>query len=149
MAYYVQEQEVRDKLGNTIANNFSTTLIANAIAYGCDNVDALTTIDWATGMKYFGLAKGIAIDFAAAFCHATQINVSIQQLREWQMAVDDCKGLYTTLQKVGLINVGKPFTVSESFCTEVLNPATGTHVEGLRGIVSKRGLYSTDFFYTP
>lgn len=149
MVYYITEQEVRDKLGNTIAGNFSSSLIGNAIGYGCDNTDALTHVDWATGMKYFGLAKGIAIDFAAAFCHATQINVSIQQLREWQMAVDDCKALYQSLKDAGLIGADSAFFTVNEFVTDVLNPVSGTRVTGLHGIVPRRSLFGTDFFYTP
>lgn len=148
--YYIDSDDVRDKLGNTIKANYTDNTIDNSIAYGCDNTDALTHIDWAEGMKYFGLAKGIAIDFAAAFCHATQINVSIQQLREWQMAVDDCKSLFQTLKDVGLIAPGTQFFVADQFESNVLNPTSGSYVTGLRGIMpNRRSLFGTDFFYTP
>lgn len=149
MTYYITEQEVRDKLGNTIAANFSTSIINNSIAYGCSAVDQETTIDWTDGMKYFGRAKGIAIALAAAFCHSTQINVSIQQLREWQMAMEELGKMYTKLQNAGLINSGKSAFLTDEFVSETLNPLHGTHVTGLNGIVRRNRLLGTDFFYTP
>lgn len=149
MADYITAQDVRDKLGNTIAANFSTSIINNSISYGCSTVDQETTVDWDSSKKYFGRAKGLAISLAAAFCHSTQINVSIQQLREWQMAMDELKSMYAKLLNEGLIKQGKSFFTTDNFVTEVLNPTSGTRVTGLHGIVPRRGLYGTDFFYNP
>lgn len=148
--YYITPQNVRDKLGNTIAGNFSSSIIDKAIAYGCDEVDSRTKYDWINGGKYFGLAQGIAISFAAAFCHSTQINVSIQQLREWQMAVDDCTAFYGTLLSEGLIRKERTMFVTDDYQTEVLNPVTGTRVTGLYGIVRRNRLLNyDDILYKP
>lgn len=144
MTYYITDQNVRDKLGNTIASNFSNSLISNSIAYGCDTVDSETRLDWTSSMKYFGRAKGLAISLAAAFCHATQINVSIQQLREWTMAMEELKRLYEILIKAGLVTPSSAptFFATDEYQSEVLNPTTGTHVTGLHGI-SRRPLSYT------
>ena len=149
MAYYISDQEVRDKLGNTISSNFSSSIIGNSIAYGCSTVDEETTIDWADGMKYFGRAKGLALSLAAAFCHSTQINVSIQQLREWQMAMDELKAMYTKLLNEGLLKVGKSMFVTDEYQSDVLNPTTGTRVTGLHGIVPSKRLLRDDWMYFP
>jgi hypothetical protein len=152
MAYtgYYSEQELRDKLGNTIGGNYSIGLLANARIYGDNKVDGgthreQTMVDsgdanykhgWQIGEQYFGLAKTISMEYAVAFVRSTQLNVSIQSLREYNQAETDLKGFYELLISLGLVQSTGRFAVDE-FVTDVLNPRTGTIVTGLGGIVRK------------
>lgn len=158
MAYtgYASEQEIREKLGNTIAENYATGLLTNARRYGDDKVDAGTQkigsyVDggdanvyhaWTPTDRFYGLVKSISMEFACAFVRSTQINVSIQMLREYQQAEQDLADLYKVLVSLGLVQLGGRIHVDE-FVTDVLNPVNGTRVTGLHGIVrSRRNLTS-------
>jgi hypothetical protein len=65
------------------------------------------------------------------------------------MAMDELKSMYTKLLNEGLLKQGRAMFVTDQFESEFLNPTGGSHVTGLNGIVRRRGLYGTDFFYTP
>ncbi len=163
-AGYATEGEIRDKLGNTIAANYASGLIENARRYGDGKVDAGTQkvgsyVDvsdsntyhsWTPTDKFYGLVKAISMEFACAFVRSTQINVSIQMLREYQQAEQDLADLYKVLVSLGLVQVGGRIHVDE-FVTDVLNPVTGTRVTGLHGIVrSRRNLTSWEnSLYSP
>lgn len=166
MAYtgYATEDEIRKKLGNTIAGNFDVRLIENARRYGDDQVDAGSQkagsyVDgddpnvyhaWTPTDKFYGLAKTISMELSCAWVRSTQINVSIQMLREYTQAMQDLDRLYKTLVSLGLVNITGRIHVDE-FVTDVLNPVTGTRVTGLHGIVrSRRNLTSWEnALYSP
>jgi hypothetical protein len=76
------------------------------------------------------------MEFAVTFVRSTQLNVSIQSLREYNQAVTDLKAFYDQLVSLGLTQGTGRFAVDE-FVTDVLNPRTGTIVTGLGGIVRK------------
>jgi hypothetical protein len=153
MAYtgYATEEELRQKLGNTIAGNFDTLLLANARKYGDGKVDVGTQKigsypdvgepavihAWTPTDQYYSLAKTISMEFSVAWLRSTQINVSIQALREYTQAERDLEEFYKLLVSVGLVNLGGRIHVDE-FVTDVLNPITGTRVTGLHGIVRSR-----------
>lgn len=164
MAYtgYYTEQQLRDRLGNTIGANFSQGLLEDAREYGDDKVDTGTQKQqiyqdvadtqryhsWTPADRFFGLVKGISMEFATAFVRSTQINVSIQALREYQQAEQDLKDLYALLVSLGLVNVGGRIHVDQ-FVTDVLNPISGTRVTGLRGIVPSRRMSWEESLYHP
>jgi len=159
---YATEDEIRKKLGNTIAGNFDSQLITNARRYGDDQVDlgsqkAGSYQDvgdpsvfhaWTPSDKFYGLAKTISMEFSCAWVRSTQINVSIQMLREYQQAMNDLDRLYKALVSLGLVNVGGRIHVDE-FVTDVLNPVSGTRVTGLHGIVRSRRTNFEDALYHP
>lgn len=164
MAYtgYALEQEIRDKLGNTIAQNYSSGAIENARRYGDDSVDSGTHksgdyVDgqdpnvhhaWTPTDKFYGLAKSISMELACAWLRSTQINVSIQMLREYQQAISDLDRLYKNLVSLGLTDTSSRIHVDE-FVTDVLNPVNGTRVTGLHGIVRSRRTNFEDALYHP
>jgi hypothetical protein len=161
---YASEAEIREKLGNTIGANYATGLLANARKYGDGKVDAGTQKAgsypdvgepteihaWTPADRFYSLIKTISMEFACAFVRSTQINVSIQMLREYTQAEKDLADLYTLLVSLGLVNVGGRIHVDE-FVTDVLNPVSGTRVTGLHGIVrSRRNLTSWEnALYSP
>jgi hypothetical protein len=153
MAYtgYASEAELRDKLGNTIGGNYTTGLAANARKYGDGKVDAGTRKvgnypdvgepavihAWTPTDPYYSLVKTISMEFSVAWMRSTQINVSIQALREYTQAMKDLEDLYKILVNLGLVELGGRIHVDE-FVTDVLNPINGTRVTGLNGIVRSR-----------
>ena len=166
MAYtgYATEDEIRKKLGNTIAGNFDSGLVTNARRYGDGKVDAGTQKvgsyqdgddhnvyhAWTPTDRFYGLIKTISMEFSCAWVRSTQINVSIQMLREYQQAEQDLADLYKVLVSLGMVQLGGRIHVDE-FVTDVLNPVNGTRVTGLHGIVrSRRNLTSWEnSLYSP
>ena len=159
---YASEQEIRDKLGNTISGNFATGVIANARKYGDGKVDAGTQKvgsypdtgepseihSWTPTDRFFGLIKTISMEFSVAWLRSTQINVSIQALREYTQATKDLEDLNKVLISLGLVQAtGRNKT--DEFVTDVLNPVTGTRVTGLHGIVRSRRTNFEDALYHP
>ncbi len=144
---------LRDKLGNTIQSNFQESFLEKAVEYGVSELCRFSrTVKsfWTDQNPYWGSAVGIAMDFAVVWCRSTQLNVSIQMMREWQKAREDAEGLYATLLAEGLIKTGTSFFVTDEFQSDVLNPLTGTSVTGLKGIVRRNRLIDMpDTFYVP
>lgn len=156
---YYSDQALRDKLGNTIGANYSPELIDKARRYGDAFVDSEThkpliygdgqdpniVHGWAPTNPYFSRAMGISMKIACAFVRSTQINVSIQEMREWNEGVQDVTLFYKTLVTEGLVEAGGRILVNQ-FASNVLNPITGTTVTGLGGIVRRTGLVGFDSF---
>ena len=150
-AGYYTNQQLRNALGNTIAANYDEDALAVARRYADDVVDTGThkvgsfpdTGDasiihaWSPTERYFGEVIGISQKFAFAHLRSTQINVSIQALREYQEADTDLKRFLADLITLGIVQASGRIAVNE-FVTDVLNPITGTRVTGLHGIVASR-----------
>jgi len=159
---YASEDEIRKKLGNTIAGNYDSQLLTNARRYGDDQVDAGTLKTgsyqdvgdstvlhaWTPTDKFYGLAKTISMEFSCAWVRSTQINVSIQMLREYQQAMNDLDRLYKVLVSSGMVQKGGRVAVDD-FVTDVLNPISGTRVTGLHGIVRSRHTSWQQALYEP
>ncbi len=160
MAYtgYYTDQNLRDKLGNTIGANYANSLIDEARRAGDAFVDSEThkpsiyqdsqdgnvMHSWYLTNLYFARAMAISMKYACAFVRSTQLNVSIQEQREWNEACQDVDRLYKDLIAAGEVQKSGRFFTDE-YLSDVLNPITGTRVSGLYGIVPGRGsLYGVD-----
>jgi len=158
---YYTNDELKKKLGNTIASNFDEGLLTSARRYGDDNVDSGTQRTpqyqdaedpnvkhgWTPTDPYYGESRGISMAIAGAWLHSTQINVSIQMLREYQQALTDIDRLLKRLIALGVVQKTGRFSTDE-FVTDVLNPYTGTIVTGLNGIVRRNRMFNLeDYIY--
>lgn len=147
---YYTAAALREKLGNTIAANYGIILIDDARRYGDNQVDLGThrnqvyvdsadpnvSHGWKIGDQFFDAAKTISMEFAVTFVRSTQLNVSIQSLREYTQAEKDLIRFYEQLVTLGLGGTASSFK-TDQFVTDVLNPIDGTIVTGLGGIVRK------------
>lgn len=165
MAYagYYSNILLRHALGNTIGANFEDDQLEASRRYADEVVDTGTKKEgsypdtgsnpailhaWTPTDRYFGEVIGISQKFAIAHLRSTQINVSIQSLREYQQAEKDLARFANDLITLGLVQqTGRIAT--DQFVTDVLNPVTGTRVTGLHGIVPSRRTSWESALYVP